>query len=68
MILYIHGGGYSLGLVNTNRNFVVHIARQSGEGWSCSITAWHPKIHFRPPWKTFCSAYHGLLAEGVALH
>lgn len=64
-IVYVHGGGYSLGLVNTNRNFVMNIARQSG----CRVVLVDyrlaPENTFPAALEDFLGAYRGLLAEGV---
>lgn len=65
LILYVHGGGYSLGLVNTNRNFVMNIARQSG----CRVVLVDyrlaPENPFPAALEDFLCAYRGLLAEGA---
>jgi acetyl esterase/lipase len=65
LILYVHGGGYSLGLVNTNRNFVMHIARQSGLRVVLLDYRLAPEHPFPAALEDFLGAYRGLLAEGA---
>lgn len=65
LIMYVHGGGYSLGLVNTNRNFVMYIARQSGLPVALVDYRLAPEAPFPAALEDFLSAYRGLLAEGV---
>jgi epsilon-lactone hydrolase len=65
LILYVHGGGYSLGLVNTNRNFVMNIARQSGLRVDLMDYRLAPENPFPAALEDFLGTYRGLLAEGV---
>jgi acetyl esterase/lipase len=65
LILYVHGGGYSLGLVNTNRKFVMDIARQSGLRLVLVDYRLAPEAPFPAALEDFLGAYRGLLSEGV---
>lgn len=65
LIIYVHGGGYSLGLVNTNRNFVMNIARQSGLRVVLVDYRLAPEHPFPAALEDFLSVYRGLLKEGV---
>jgi acetyl esterase/lipase len=64
-IIYAHGGGYSLGLVNTNRAFVMQIARQSGARVTLVDYRLAPENPFPAALEDFLGVYRGLLDEGV---
>ena len=65
LIYYVHGGGYSLGLVNTNRNFVMNIAQQSGARVVLLDYRLAPEHPFPSALNNFLGGYRGLLAEGL---
>jgi acetyl esterase/lipase len=65
LILYVHGGGYSLGLVNTNRNFVMSIARKTGLRVVLVDYRLAPENPFPAALEDFLTVYRGLLAQGV---
>lgn len=64
LILYLHGGGYSLGLVNTNRNFVMNIARQSSRRVVLVDYRLAPENPFPAALDDFLIVYRGLCTEG----
>jgi epsilon-lactone hydrolase len=65
LILYVHGGGYSLGLVNTNRYFVMSIARKTGLRVVLVDYRLAPEHPFPAALEDFLAVYRGLLAQGV---
>ncbi len=65
LILYVHGGGYSLGLVNTNRNFVMSIASKTGLRVVLVDYRLAPENPFPAALKDFLAVYRGLVSQGV---
>ena len=47
-ILYLHGGGYVVGSINTHRSLAGEISRCAKPRCCWLITVWHPKTPFRP--------------------
>lgn len=64
VILYLHGGGYCLGIVNTNRNFVARVASESG----CKVLLADYRLAPENPYpaavEDVLAAYRWLLSEG----
>ena len=65
VIVYLHGGGYGLGLVNTNRSFVARIAKTSGLRVLLVDYGLAPEHPFPAALDDTLTAYRWLLSQGV---
>jgi len=65
-LLYLHGGGYVLGSINTHRRLVADIARASGARALAIDYRLAPEHPFPAAIEDATAAYRWLLAQGVA--
>jgi acetyl esterase/lipase len=65
VILYLHGGAYALGSVNTHREFVARLARATGMRGLAINYRLAPEHPFPAALEDATGAYDWLLAEGV---
>jgi acetyl esterase/lipase len=66
VILYLHGGAYALGSVDTHREFVARLARSAGMRCLALNYRLAPEHPFPAALEDATGAYDWLLAEGVA--
>ena len=65
VILYLHGGGYVMGSINTHRAMIARIARASaGEGAGAELSHGAGSIRFPTAVDDATAAYRWLLAQG----
>ena len=66
VILYLHGGGYLLGSVDSHRPLLERLAKASGGRVLALNYRLAPEAPFPAPVEDACAAYRWLLAQGVA--
>jgi acetyl esterase/lipase len=66
VILYLHGGAYALGSINTHREFVARLAHAAGVRGLAIDYRLAPEHPFPAALEDVTTAYDWLLAEGVA--
>ncbi|MCX7747562.1 MAG: alpha/beta hydrolase [Clostridia bacterium] len=64
VIIYLHGGGYCLGIVNTNRGFVARVAKESGIKVLLVDYRLAPENPYPAAIEDAAAAYRWLLGEG----
>jgi epsilon-lactone hydrolase len=65
-LLYLHGGGYAMGSINTHRHLVAEISRASGSAVLSLGYRLGPEHPFPAAVEDAGSAYRWLLAQGLA--
>ena len=65
VILYLHGGGYTVGSINTHRELVARLARASGLRGLVVAYRLAPEHPYSAALEDTCSAYRWLLAAGI---
>lgn len=66
VILYLHGGGYLLGSVDSHRALLERLAKASGRRVLAINYRLAPEAPFPAPVEDACAAYRWLLAQGIA--
>lgn len=66
VVLYLHGGGYLLGSVDSHRAMLERLAKASGRRVLAINYRLAPEAPFPAPVEDACSAYRWLLAQGIA--
>ncbi len=66
VILYLHGGGYLLGSVDSHRAMLERLAKASGRRVLAINYRLAPEAPFPAPVEDACAAYRWLLTQGIA--
>lgn len=66
VVLYLHGGGYVIGSVNTHRSLVARIAREAGARCFSLDYRLAPENPYPAAVEDAVAAYRGLVASGIA--